>query len=108
MDNLKFCPYCGKRLEREDQPLRKLDGNLSGILTGLDKEIERIVKDAIFKVIDARLISMIPFDSDTPSAIRYIEIGLEKMKKGEEGASEEKEKIRKEITMSRGLGIYQK
>jgi hypothetical protein len=47
----------------------------------LDKEIERIVEDAIFKVIDARLISMIPFDSDTPSAIGYIENCLEKLKK---------------------------
>ncbi len=28
----KFCPYCGKRLAIEDQPLRKLGGDLSGML----------------------------------------------------------------------------
>lgn len=90
----KFCPYCGKRLVREDPPLRKAYRSLSGLSTPnklcrdprteqLDKEIERIVEDAIFKVIDARLISMLPFDPDTPDAIKYIESCLEKMKKGE-------------------------
>lgn len=28
----RFCPYCGKRLAIEDLPLRKLDGDLSGLL----------------------------------------------------------------------------